>query len=179
MKYWFLFAAIFLSLQTGVLYAQEKTGTDFANNAQGLQEMMRYISGLERKARYKFTTTLKPTEHDFYTVFPDPAFAEKEMQYHKKILRANFITIEPFTNRQTDWIVWKTSAAELKNYENQAMFFPGGYREMAHQLNPNLTYFRIKFVEPGRQIGSGYDLFVYLGTRWVFIPRPWAIDLEK
>lgn len=171
----FLFSFILSSL-----YAQDKKAEDFAGTTEGLQEMMRYISSLNRKEQNIFTNSLRPSLEDFSVVFQNEIFAKKEYSYHKRLLRSVYVIIKPLLEEQTETVIWKTNAQELKNYTGQAIYFPGGYKEIADELNPNLTYYRLKFVEPGRQTGSGFDMFVYVNRKWLFFPRPWSmVVLEK
>lgn len=175
-----LILTFLFSFQYSTLCAQEKKAEDFAGTSQGLQEMMRYVTSLNRKEQSIFTNSLRPSLEDFKAVFLNENFAKKEYAYHKRLLRSVYVTVKPLLAEQTETVIWKTSAGELKTYTGQAIYFPGGYKEIADELNPDLTYYRLKFVEPGRQTGSGFDMFVYVNEKWLFFPRPWSmVVLEK
>ena len=175
-----LIFVILYSFSFSFLFAQEKTAENFAGTSEGLQEMMRYVVSLNRKEQNIFTNSLRPSLEDFKAVFLNENFAKKEYLYHKRLLRSVYVIIKPLLAEQTETIIWKTNVEELKLYTGQAIYFPGGYKEIAEELNPSLAYYRLKFVEPGRQTGSGFDMFVYVNGKWLFFPRPWSmVVLEK
>ena len=50
--------------------------------------------------------------------------------------------------------------------------FPQGYREIAGWLEPRLTWLRWRYRRPGQQSGVSYDGLVWMGSRWVWFPKP-------
>jgi hypothetical protein len=53
--------------------------------------------------------------------------------------------------------------------------WPGGYRKIAHKLNPERVWLRFKFVSPGQSSGMAYDGLVRIGDHWAWFPKPWRV----
>lgn len=136
--------------------------------------MLAYLLNASPEEREAFSRSLNPSLEDCRAVFTEQ-YANKIFRQQKTLRRQNNIVIKPLTERQTTYTYWVTDADELKEYEGAAKAFPGGYRELARELNPSLDYVRFKFIEPGHKLGSAYDMLVYVNGHWVMIFRPWAV----
>lgn len=153
--------------------------TQFSGDKKGLTDLVQYLLASDRKTRNKMTTSLKPTQEDYETVFIEQDFAAKIHRYHRKLSNAYSLTIQPNLEGQTEMLLWEADVQQLKNYIGDAMYFPGGYKEIADKMNPDLHYFRFKYVQPGRSTGSSYDVLVYVNGAWRYFPRPWAANFKK
>lgn len=151
----------------------------FSGDKKGLTELVQYLLASDRRTRNKMSDLLKPTDEDYETVFIEQAFAAKIHRFHRRLNNAYSLTIQPNLEGQTEMLLWEVDVPQLKNYVGDAMYFPGGYKEIADKMNPDLHYFRFKYVQPGRSTGSSYDMLVYVNGAWRYFPRPWAADMKK
>jgi hypothetical protein len=51
--------------------------------------------------------------------------------------------------------------------------FPGGYRHIAHLLDPHRTWVRWKYVRPGETSGLAFDGLVWCDDHWAWFPKPY------
>jgi hypothetical protein len=76
---------------------------------------------------------------------------------------------------QTIVKAFATDAANLRGDNDASRQFPGGYRAIAHHLQPGLTWVVFRVLVPGETQGISYDGLVRLGDRWAWFPKPWRI----
>lgn len=76
---------------------------------------------------------------------------------------------------QTIVKAFATDAANLRGDNDASRQFPGGYRAIAHHLQPGLTWLVFRVLAPGETQGISYDGLVRLGDRWAWFPKPWRI----
>ncbi len=76
---------------------------------------------------------------------------------------------------QTIVKAFATDAANLRGDNDASRHFPGGYRAIAHHLQPGLPWVVFRVLEPGETQGISYDGLVRLGDRWAWFPKPWRI----
>ena len=150
---------------------------DFPPGKEGVEQMLEYILQASNKDRKEITEWLKPSKEDCDSVFIEE-LAEKVYKYQRKLSREVRIIIRPLLKNQTHYIFWEASSKELVDYTSEARFFPGGYKEVASYLRPGLDFYRFKFIQPGRKLGSAYDILVYINGKWCLIHRPWAVLLN-
>ncbi len=174
-----LFLGGFCSLFAQPLHKEMPDMARFTGDKKGLTDLVQYLLASDRKTRNKLSATLKPMSEDYETVFTDNAFAAKIHRYYRKLNNAYSLTIQPNLEGQTEMLLWEVDVQQLKNYVGDAMYFPGGYKEIADKMNPDLHYFRFKYVQPGRSTGSSYDMLVYVNGAWRYFPRPWAAEFKK
>ncbi|MEL6675121.1 MAG: hypothetical protein AAFR61_23130 [Bacteroidota bacterium] len=159
------------------LSAQKRLASDFPGSRDGLAAMLQYIIQASPKERKALNESLKPDLEDCQAVFT-PDVAQKIFRYQKKLNRTARIVIRPLMNKQTDYLLWGSNSHGLSVYEGEARYFPGGYKEISHYLQDNFVFYRVKFIEPGRKLGSAYDMLVYIDGNWRLIHRPWAALVE-
>jgi hypothetical protein len=51
--------------------------------------------------------------------------------------------------------------------------FPGGYRRIAHLLQPHRVWVSWKYLRPGADAGMAYDGLVWLDDHWAWFPKPY------
>ena len=151
---------------------------DFKEGKEGLEAMLIFILQANPEERAALTMMLKPDESDYEKVFKGK-LANKVYKYHRRLYRLSDIIIQPLLPHQTDIKLWEATTNELKDYIAEARHFPGGYHEIAHHLHEGLTFYRFKFVEPGRKLGSAYDVMVYVNGSWKIFHRPWAVSVGR
>lgn len=157
------------------LYAQEGDSLSFGHGREGLEELADHLMEADNKERTRVSNLLKPEWEDYLEVFTDTAYARKLYRYHNRIWRQRLVVVKPLIKSQTMYQIWEARGTELKAYEGDAQYFPGGYHEMADLLVQDQVYYRLKYIKPGRRLGSAYDMIVYLDGHWRLFPRPWVL----
>jgi hypothetical protein len=118
------------------------------------------------------TQKLRPSSADYKAVFGDMA-AKAEAAF-KSGWDAGAVVVHP-KEGQSELKLWSASTEELRSGAGAAREFPGGYAKVAPHLGKGLTFYRFKFVAPGRSAGHAYDGLVYVNGRWVIFPKPYRI----
>lgn len=117
------------------------------------------------------TRSLRPQSKDFKALF-DPGAAKKVEAAQTKDWDSNKAVIKP-KPAQTEVRLWSATGAELAKGTGNAKEFPGGYKKVGKHLSPSAVYYRFKFVEPGKDVGTAYDGLAYVNGHWVIVPKPW------
>jgi pimeloyl-ACP methyl ester carboxylesterase len=121
------------------------------------------------------TRSLRPSSADYKSLF-DASTAPKVEAAQAKDWDAGNAVIKPKPG-QTEVKVWSASGADLAAGKGNAKEFPGGYKKVAKHLAADVMFFRFKFVEAGKDIGTAYDGLAFVNGHWVIAPKPWrAID---
>jgi hypothetical protein len=147
----------------------------FAGTPEGFEGLMELIIGASQETQMEMMESIRPDWEDYAVVFEDEGFAKKVFRFHRRLWKESGMVVRPLLEDQTELIYWIATQSALLEYSGEARNFPGGYREIAPYLNPELTYVRCKFVAPGRRLGSAYDMWVFVNGNWRLFPRPWAI----
>jgi hypothetical protein len=150
---------------------------EFPPTEAGVEQMLQYLLKANQKERRALTQELRPSREDCELLF-DNWVAKKVYRYQRKLQRQTRITVQPLLKSQTEILLWQASAADLSTYQGEARFFPGGYHELATYLKPGYVFYRFKFVQPGRKLGSAYDVLVHVDGHWRLIHRPWTVLVE-
>jgi hypothetical protein len=123
------------------------------------------------------TRSLRPTSGDYKSMF-DAATAGKIEAGQAKEWNSNTAAIKP-KPKQTEIKVWGATGADLAAGKGAANEFPPGYKKIAKHLAPEVTFFRFKFVEPGKDVGTAYDGLAFVNGHWVISSQPWrALDAK-
>jgi hypothetical protein len=161
------------------LYAQAQAQIDwstaFSPGRAGLDSMLHFVLEADPETRRELTDCLFPTQSDCRQLFDDPRMGRHVYRYQRYLRRHVRPVLNPRLVEQTEWLIWRATPDELLRYEGEARNFPGGYHELAQYLRPDLAFYRVKFVEPGRKLGSSYDVLVYLDGHWRLVHWLWVI----
>lgn len=114
---------------------------------------------------------LRPTTAEYQAAFV-PEAAKKAEEAYAAPWDAGALNIAPKSG-QTELLLWKATSEELQSKSGDAGHFPGGYEQVAAQLQPGVTWYRFKFVEPGNDLGMAFDGLTHVNGRWVIFPKPW------
>jgi hypothetical protein len=117
------------------------------------------------------TRSLRPTKEDYVTMF-DAKTASKVEASQAKEWNTNKAVIKPKPG-QTEIKVWAATGAELAKGTGNAKEFPAEYKKLGKHLAPALTFFRFKFVEPGKDTGTAYDGLAFVQGHWAIAPKFW------
>lgn len=69
-----------------------------------------------------------------------------------------------------------TTEEIARNERDSVVFaeFPGGAVKMARQiLRPDMTFYEVEFLEPGKEYGVKYHLFFWDGKQWTMLGPVW------
>lgn len=129
---------------------------------------------LEPGANYpELSKALAPAPEDYGQVFL-PDFAKVAASVYAPAWEAGAIVLAP-KEGQTELLIWSATSEDLKAWNEQALVFPGGYREVKDQFQEGLRIYRFKFVRPGAEIGMAYDGLIFVNGHWRLFPKPWRI----
>lgn len=117
------------------------------------------------------TRSLRPTSADYKALF-DAKAASKIEAGQAKEWGSNKAVIKP-KPAQTEVKLWSATGADLAKGAASAKEFPAGYKKVGKHLAPAVTFFRFKFVEPGKETGTAYDGLAFVNGHWVIAPKPW------
>lgn len=162
-----------------LLAAQKSDPSQYEGTRAGLIELLQDLPKLSKKARIQFGRKLRPAPADYKAVFTQLKYAEEVWNFHRRLYSTSAFTVQPLLPEQTDILLWEAKQADFVRYTGQAAYFPGGYHEIAQLLSPDFTYYRMKYVQPGKNTGSAYEMFVYVNGSWRFFPRPWAVGVGE
>lgn len=118
------------------------------------------------------TRALRPTTADYKALF-DASTAPRVEAAQSKEWASSKAVIKPSKAGQTEVKVWPATGAELAGGTGNAKEFPAGYAKIAKHLQPGVTFYRFKFVEPGKDVGTAYDGLAFVNGHWVVTPKPW------
>ena len=180
MKRGYLFFVIILLIwlfPTNLIGQTLPSPADFSGDENGLVEMLQYLMEASNKERGKFSEFLQPELEDCEAVF-QKKFAKHVYRYQVRLDRMADIVVQPLLEDQTEIRIWKADTDDFREFNQAARAFPGGYREIADVMRPEVTFYRFKFVQPGHRLGSAYDVLVYVNGKWCLIHRPWAVMFE-
>lgn len=149
----------------------------FEEGREGVVALLRHILSANKKEITELTYQLEPSREEYEQVFKAP-YDKLVWRYHKRLRRYADVRVHPILKKQTEFLLWSATTEQLQLYEGEARNFPGGYREMATFMKPELTFYRFKFVEPGRKLGSAFDVLIYIDGHWRMFHRPWTVLVE-
>ncbi len=117
------------------------------------------------------SAALRPKAEDYAAVFVGDA-AETARTTYAPAWDAGAMHVRP-KEGQSALLVWSATGAQIAAGEGDAGEFPGGYRQIADKLKPDVTFYRFKFVRPGETTGLAFDGLVHVNGRWVMFPKPY------
>lgn len=117
------------------------------------------------------TKALRPTSADYKALF-DSSTATKVEKEQSKDWDSGKAVIKPKAG-QTEVKVWSATGAEIAAGKGDAKEFPEGYKKIGKHLAKETTFYRFKFVEPGKDTGTAYDGLAFVNSHWVIVPKPW------
>ncbi|MBX3230381.1 MAG: hypothetical protein KIT84_03395 [Labilithrix sp.] len=116
------------------------------------------------------TRSLRPSTNDYKALF-DAATAPKIESGQSKDWASGKAAIRPGQG-QTEVKIASATGADLAAWTGNAKEFPAGYKKLGKHIAPNATFYRFKFVEPGKDTGTAYDGLAFVNGHWVIAPKP-------
>jgi len=114
---------------------------------------------------------VRPREDDFAKAFVGGA-VEAARRAYADIWKDVFDMRYPDAAQTT--ISCELSPAGMLATDNElSRRFPGGYRSIAHLLDPHRVWACWKCLRPGASAGMAYDGLVWLDDHWAWFPKPY------
>ncbi len=170
---------ISFGLFVSLILACSKSGTTGSNGSSsypgteaGARELLSEFlkSGADHAALSK---PLRPTTADYQAVF-DADFARSAETTYTSAWDSGQMIIAPKPG-QTELKLESATSEDLKSWNDKALAFPGGYKDVAAKFKDGLTIYRFKFVKPGEDLGMAFDGLIYVNRQWRIFPKPWRI----
>lgn len=176
-----IWIAGYFLLLTGVMGQSQLAATEgIAGDSAGLRTLAEKLMDPQFREQIYRSRALWPRQEEYYAVF-DSAFAAELYRHHRRLYNNLSVVVAPRQRHEREIHLWQCLSDSFAAYRGDARFFPGGYRELAcsHHLRPGVMCYRFRYVVPGKTIGTGWDLFVFLNGHWCFFPRPWQLLLQQ
>lgn len=142
----------------------------YPGTPEGAKQLLNDIrkEGADAKA---MTQALKPQPADYAAVFSEELAAKAPAAYDKMFNDPRAaIGAKP---ENTELKLWSATTEELRNNSGEGKDFPGGYRKIAEQFKPGVTWYRWKYTKPGEELGMAYDGLTFVNGHWAWFPKPW------
>jgi len=120
--------------------------------------------------RHALTWSLKANPEEVREVYAEPLATKLIATYDQQLTQNVAIGPKP---GQTNLLTWFATTDSLKRGGRMLEEFPGGYGKVAGYFKGNHPIVRFKFVEQGETLGMAFDGLIYVGGRWVWMPKPW------
>jgi hypothetical protein len=142
----------------------------FPTGAAGAQAVVNALM----KPQSTTATSLMPNASDCAAVFSSEDMATACTEHYRELFSKNASSIAP-KEGQTVSRVFGATTEQLVSGRGAALEFPGGYKRIASNLKPRLTWYAFKFVEPGKTLGMAFDGLVYVNGHWRMFPKPFRL----
>lgn len=117
------------------------------------------------------SNALRPKPEDYAAVFTGDA-AEKMKGGLEPLWDGGKLSFKP-TADQTEITVVGAPQAELAKGDGNAVHCPGGYKDVAAQIQPSVVVHCVRFTKPGEKGGLHVDGLVWVNGHWALFPKPW------
>jgi len=167
-----LFASLSIACSRSETTGKSNEASSHPGTEAGARELLSEFlkSGADHSALSK---PLRPTTADYQAVF-EADFARSAETTYAAAWDSGQMKIAPNPG-QTELKLASATSEDLKNWNDKALAFPGGYKDVAAKFKDGLTIYRFKFVKPGEDLGMAYDGLIYVNRQWRIFPKPWRI----
>ena len=115
---------------------------------------------------------LRPRDDDYAAVFVGEVAARAREAYAALWRAPPPLLAGP---AQTVVTAFACRAGELASNNVSRRQVPGGYRQIARDLRPELIWVRFAVHAPGESAGTSHDGLVWRIGRWAWFPKPWRV----
>ncbi|UYV39283.1 hypothetical protein N4R57_09900 [Rhodobacteraceae bacterium D3-12] len=120
--------------------------------------------------RAALTQALIAKPHEIRAVYGEPLASKMIATYAKHLTPGVSIGPKP---GQSEILTWYATTGGLRSGSAALADFPGGYGDVRPYFIGDYPIVRFKFVEPGKTLGMAFDGLIFVGNRWVWMPKPW------
>jgi hypothetical protein len=117
------------------------------------------------------TRPLRPTRADLEAIFEGDLAAKADAMYGPA-WDSGKLVVAPKSG-QTEVKIASATSNEIKSGAGAASELPGGWKDVAGKMKPDIRIYRFKFVEPGKDLGMAFDGLVFVNGNWRIVPKPW------
>ena len=115
---------------------------------------------------------LRPREDDYAKVFVPAALDVARAAYESMWSEPLRLDVPAANTRLESWV----APAGMLAYDNElSTHFPGGYRHIAHLLDPRRAWVRWRYTRPGETSGMSFDGLVWCDDHWAWFPKPFRV----
>ncbi len=148
--------------------------TGFSGDEAGLQQLAKALRAEPQPER---SAALLAAEEDLGLLFtPEGLRAFDRAAYQTeaaRLLRTNRSRAAMFSSSrgETELLVQGATPEAVRSGREKRL--PLGMNRIAGHLRPELTFYTVRYVTPGDDLGSSYTAFVAVAGRWYYLPEPW------
>ena len=117
---------------------------------------------------------LQPAREDYNVLF-ESDFAAAAFETYDPYWQSGELLIKPRSS-QTEVVVSRVSAEDLRVWNNRAQEVPGGYRKVARYFQGDFDIYSFKFVEPGEEYGMSFTGLIKVKGQWRLFPKLWRVE---
>jgi hypothetical protein len=151
--------------------------TNLADLLKIMREAESFVKSLVSATPEELMRALRPRHEDYARVFVPSAVDKAQLGYGELWNTPPRSLGKP--NQTEVHAVGVATGASLVDENDLSKGFPGGYRKIAHLLQPDIVVVAFKLVAPGESLGMAYDGLVKLDDRWAWFPKPWRVLGEE
>ena len=134
------------------------------------------LRALQRDRDGSIVAALRPRPEDYTRVFVRNAVDAARSAYETLWADAPRLDV-PSANTELQSFV---APAGMLAYDNElSTHFPGGYRHIAHVLQPQRAWVRWTYTRPGASSGMSFDGLVWCDDHWVWFPKPFRVLADQ
>ncbi len=119
------------------------------------------------------TNSLEPLKEDYFAYFTDDT-AEKAFLKYQDLWKMPEKGLGP-QEGQTDLMLFEATIEDLREQNQKAFNFPGGYARASYKIREGIVIYFFKFVKPGESVGMTVDGLTFVNGHWVLFPKPWNV----
>ena len=163
-----------------LIFGAASCSIKYSGTKGGLSKLFDDITSAHFKKNWKgkaaMTKATLPTLSDLKMVFTEEGFKRFKMAKFRRDLRRfagtpkNLARLYRIRATHSDYYINRATTRQLVFGKHN---LPGGMTRVARYLRRGLTWYRFKFVRPGKTLGMAYTAFTFIGGRWIFLPKPW------
>lgn len=134
------------------------------------------LRALQRDHDGTIAAALRPRPEDYARVFVPNVVEAARSAYETLWADAPRLDV-PSANTELKSFV---APAAMLAYDNElSTHFPGGYRHIAHVLQPQRAWVRWTYTRPGASSGLSFDGLVWCDDHWAWFPKPFRVLADQ
>lgn len=166
-------ALVILGLSYALTFAPSTSAQTFPPTLDGARAVIAQFAPGAASDRGAAMSRLRPTSADYRAVYREPRASKLEVA-HKALWDSGQSIGGKAGQTEIQIVLARTD--DLIDGTPVAREFPGGYAQVAADLQRGLPIARFRYVEPGKTSGMAFDGLVHVNGRWVLIPSPWRVE---
>jgi len=141
---------------------------DLGTANQGKKMLKDFIASDQSLA--DFFASLQPSPSNIHAVYKEPLATNLTALYEKMYASMEDLKLDP---EYVSVIVQFSTTQRLANDELELSKFPGGYAKVKDYFIFDYPIANFEFVKAGETSGLRFTGLIFVGNRWVLMPKPW------